>query len=267
MILPSPPDIAFKIFNFPIYWYGIIMALSIFISIITANKLYNVINPDLKHDTILEGAPIIIISGVLCARLYFCLLNPHHYLSNPLEILNIREGGLSVHGAIIGGIFSVIYLSRKYKVKFLNIMDSLSCATILGQAIGRWGNYFNSEAYGLPTASQKWGLYIAPDNRVSEYASYNLFHPAFLYESLLNLIAFCLLLFILNKFGRKYHGITFFSYLSVYSLIIFFIEQIRVDSALNIGTLPFAEFISLILFFVGIFGIIITCKRNKTVNM
>lgn len=263
MIFPAPNDIAFKIFGLSVYWYGILMAIAIFVAIMTANKLFNRINPQAKRDIILEQSPLIIIFGIICARLYFCLLNSHYYLSNPFEILNIRQGGLSVHGAILGGILSVIYISKKCKISFLSIMDSLSCSTILGQAIGRWGNYFNSEAYGLPVASQKWGVFIPQSHRVSEYANYNLFHPTFLYESVLDFLAFFVLLIILKKTGKNLKGITFFSYLLIYAIIRFFVEKIRVDSALNIGNLPFAELVSFILAFLGILGIAFIIYKNK----
>ena len=179
MIIPAPEDIAFYLFSIPIYWYGITMATAIFVAILCANYLFNKTNPNLKKDTILEYAPILIIAGILYARLYFCLLNAPHYLSNPFEILDIREGGLSIHGAILGGVASMIFIAKKSKTPLLNIVDAISCSTILGQAIGRWGNYFNSEAYGIPVASQNWGLFIPEAKRAIQYANYSLFHPTF----------------------------------------------------------------------------------------
>lgn len=278
MIIPAPNDVALSFSGFNIYWYGIIMAISMFVAIIAGNKLLNyklenvTLNLFQGHisdksrnkfgvtnykDLILSFAPVIIFFGILGARFYFCMLNPVHYLSNPLEILDIREGGLSIHGGIIGGILSVIIMSRKYNIPFLIILDCMSPATILGQAIGRWGNYFNSEAYGLPTANQNWGLFIPLQKRITEFSQYELFHPTFLYESILNFIAFFVLLFIWKKSKRK--GITFFSYLIIYALIRFFIEQIRIDSALNIGSMPIALVVSIILFVIGIVGLI-NCK-------
>lgn len=265
MIIPAPEDIAFNIFSIPIYWYGITMASAIFVAILCANYLFNKINPDLKKDIILEYAPILIISGILCARLYFCLLNAPHYLSNPFEILDIREGGLSIHGAIIGGVASMIFISKKSKTPLLNIIDAISCSTILGQAIGRWGNYFNSEAYGIPVASQKWGLFIPEARRITQYANYSLFHPTFLYESILDLVSFFILAFIYLKLGKKYRGLTFFAYLTIYSIIRFFIEQIRVDSAMNIASIPIAEIVSILLFLTGFVGILFIILKNKKI--
>ena len=164
MIIPSPPDIAFNLLGLPVYWYGVTMACAIFTSMVSGNILYNKVNFDFTKDVILEYAPLIIIFGILGARLYFCILNPHYYFTHPIEILDIRQGGLSIHGAIIGGVLSMIIASKRAKVPLMNIMDALSCSTILGQSIGRWGNYFNSEAYGLPVKVKHGGfLYLKPE--------------------------------------------------------------------------------------------------------
>ncbi len=262
-VIPAPEAISFTVFNIPIYWYGITMALAIFTSMVVGNKLYNLVNLQIRRDVIIEYAPLIIVTGIVCARLYFCLLNHNYYLSHLGEILDIRQGGLSIHGALIGGVASLIYVAKKCKISVMSILDAMGCATILGQSIGRWGNYFNSEAYGLPVKGQDWGLFVPESKRVFEYADFSLFHPAFLYESISDLFAFGLLLLILLKFGKRYRGLVLFSYLVIYSVIRFFIEQIRVDSALNLASIPVAELVSIVLFFVGILGILITLFKNK----
>ena len=236
------------------------MACAIFISLIFANKLLNSAHPELKKDIIIEFAPLIIIFGILFARLYFCLLNPHYYFTHPLEILDIREGGLSVHGAIIGGVISILFAVKKYRLNFFTIGDPIACATFLGQSLGRWGNYFNSEAYGLPVAGQNWGLFIPQSRRVSEFSNYEL-HPAFLYESVLDFLSFIVLFFIYKRFSQKYKGLVFFSYLILYSIIRFFIEKLRIDSALTLGVMPIAQVASLILFITGLIGICIILKK------
>ena len=261
MIIPAVPDVAFNIGSVSIYWYGIIMAIAILIAILTANKLCNILFN--KKDLAVEYAPLIIIFGILGARIYFCMLNPAHYLAHLPEILDIREGGLSIHGALIGGILALFYMAKKNKISFLSVLDCFGCGTILGQAIGRWGNYFNSEAYGLPTANQNWGLYIPQARRLAQYSDFSLFHPTFLYESVLNLLAFIILLFIFKKFANKYPEIAFFSYLIIYAIIRFFIEQIRIDSAMNIGAFPIAQIVSVILFLTGLTGIILCLKTHK----
>lgn len=263
IVIPAPNEVAFKVLNFPIYWYGIILAFAIFVGIITANKLFNGASDKNLKDVILSYAPLIIFAGILGARLYFCALNPGYYMLHPLEILDFREGGLSIHGAIIGGILSIVFISFKEKISFLQLIDPLACSIILAQAIGRWGNYFNSEAYGLPVASQNWGLFIPYSKRVDEFVNYRLFHPTFLYESLLDLTAFLLLFFIYKKFGKSIHGLTFFAYFVIYGLIRILIEGIRIDSALNIGSVPIAKIISLILVVVGVLGLFWVISNHK----
>ena len=267
MIITAPNDVAFNLFGLPIYWYGITMATAIFVAMISANIIYNRINKNLPKDVIIEYAPYIIFAGILGARLYFCFLNPHYYLvQHPLQILDIRQGGLSIHGAILGGVLSMTIIAKKLKIPVMSIVDALSCTTILGQAIGRWGNYFNSEAYGLPVASQKWGLFVPISKRVSIYSDYRLFHPTFLYESVLDLFGFGILLLIYLKFGKNFRGLPFFAYLMLYSVIRFFIEQIRVDSALNVASVPIAEIISICLFAIGFVGVLAIFIENYNLN-
>ncbi len=260
MIIPALEPVAFNLFNIPVYWYGICMAFAIFTAIIVANMLLNI---RFKKDVILSAAPVIIVAGIAGARLYFCLLNPTYYFSHPIEILDIRQGGLSIHGALIFGILSLLFVAKKYKIPFLNILDAMGTATILGQSIGRWGNYFNSEAYGLPVNGQNWGLFIPIERRVAQYSDFSLFHPTFLYESVLDFVGFLVLLFIYFKFGKKYSGLPFFAYLIIYSVIRFFIEQIRVDSALNVGSVPIALVISVVMFLIGILGMLSVLYINR----
>lgn len=261
-VIPAPNSISFNIFGFPIYWYGITMALAIFAAMIVANKLYNFTNKSSRKDIIIEFAPIIIISGIFGARLYFCLLNPSFYFAHPLEILDLRQGGLSIHGAILGGILSLVFIANRIKISLMSIMDSLSCATFLGQAIGRWGNYFNSEAYGIPVAGQNWGLFIPEARRVSQFADFSLFHPTFLYESVLDFCGFLVLVWLTAKYAKKYKGLVFFMYLILYAIIRFIIEQIRVDSALNVGIIPIAQIVSFVLFLIGLIGVFMIAKRR-----
>jgi len=261
-VIPAPNSIAFTVFSTPIYWYGITMALAIFVSAVTANKLCNHINTDWQKDFIISYAPILILIGLLGARLYFCLLNADYYLNNLLEILDFREGGLSIHGALISGILGIFLIAYYKKVSILKFLDVMSCSIILGQAIGRFGNYFNSEAYGLPVAGQNWGLFIPVKDRVPEFLQYSLYHPAFLYESVLDCLGFGILFFIYFRFGKRFTGLTFFTYLILYAVIRFVVEQIRVDSALNIGSIPIAQIISVVLFLVGIVGIVFVLNKR-----
>jgi phosphatidylglycerol:prolipoprotein diacylglycerol transferase len=264
MILPAPDPLAITILGLSIYWYGIIMAFAILSATLVGNSLFNKFSKTQAKDYIISIAPTLIISGILGARLYFCTLNYTYYFSHPLEILDIRQGGLSIHGALIFGIISLIISSNIKKVSILKVLDILSISAALGQSIGRWGNYFNSEAYGLPVKGQTWGLFIPLSKRYEQYANFSLFHPTFLYESVLDFSIFCILLYILLKSKSIKNGTIFCTYLIFYSIVRFFIEQIRIDSALNIGTIPIAEIISLLLFVIGIAGIIVVNLPKKS---
>ena len=264
MIIPAAEPVAFNLFGMPVYWYGVCLAAAIFLSILAGNAILNRQYPYYKKDVIIASAPIIIIAGIAGARLYFCLLNLPYYFTHPLDTIDIRQGGLSIHGALIFGIAAVIFTAKKNQIPVLRLLDAMGCATILGQAIGRWGNYFNSEAYGYPTSGQNWGLFIPESRRVVEYSNYSLFHPAFLYESLLDLLGFFILCFIYFKFGKKYSGLAFFVYLILYSVIRFCTEQIRIDSALNIGNIPIAQIISIVIFIFGVAGIAVLKYRKRS---
>jgi phosphatidylglycerol:prolipoprotein diacylglycerol transferase len=265
-VIPAPNSVAFSIFGIPIYKYGIVMALAIFVAMVLANYYYNISNSEEKSfrkDIIYEYAPLIIVAGILGARIYFCMLNPHYYLTHMLEILDIRQGGLSIHGAILGGGFGLWLVAKRTKTAFLAVIDTLSGSMFAGQAIGRWGNYFNSEAFGLPVAGQNWGLFIPEASRPVQYSEFSLFHPAFLYESCLDILGFAIMYVIVRRFGKTHKGMTFFTYLILYSLIRFFVEQIRVDSALNIGIVPVAQIVSVIMFVAGLCGVVYVLRKNR----
>ena len=248
MIINSPNDIAFSIVNFPVYWYGIIIAVAVLLGVFIAEH----VSKDLPKNFYIDNSPLIIFSGLLGARLYYCLLNADYYRYVPVHIFNLRGGGLSIHGMLIFGVLAVYLISRYYKISFLKVLDPLACAVPFSQAIGRWGNFFNGEAFGFPT-NGNWGLYIPLSNRPYQYASYELFHPAFFYESVLDLVVFFILLFVIKKSHKD--GTVFFLYLILYAVVRFLTEYIRVDSAFNIVGIPVAHFASLFLFIVGVFGL------------
>ncbi len=255
MIINAPSDIAFSVFDFPIYWYGIILAISIYLGFFLADYLSKYRN--IKSGFILENALLLIITGLLGARLYYCLLNFSYYVSRPIEVLDLRQGGLSIHGMLIAGAITLIFITKKYKIELFSLLDVSAVAVALSQAIGRWGNYFNSEAFGLPTYSD-WGLFVPLNRRPLDYVDNSLFHPTFLYESILNLLLFFILLFVLKKINKS--GIVFALYLIFYSIIRIFVEQIRIDSAFDLFGLPIAQVVSFVLLIVG--SIILFVRKN-----
>ena len=257
MIVQSPGEIAFYIFNFPVYSYGIILAFAVFLGVCTAEILAKKFS-DVPENFFVDNSPAVIITGIFGARLYYCIVNYPYYIHNPLEIFDIRQGGLSIHGMLIAGIITFYFLAKKYRVNLLRLLDVLACAVILAQSAGRWGNFFNSEAFGYPTGGN-WGVFIPVSQRPVEFLNYELFHPAFLYESFLDLVIFAVLIFILR---RTRAGCTFFWYLILYSVVRIFVEYFRIDSVLNIGGFPIAQVVSVLLIIAGVIGLkTVNCKR------
>lgn len=260
MILYPPSNVIFEIFGFEIYYYGIIMAISVLAGMLTCKFITSKFFE--KKDLIVINDLFfgIIISGFLGARLYYVIAAYDYFINNLNEIFDVRNGGMSIHGALLAGfIFTVSYLKIK-KISVLKYLDILTFGLIVGQVIGRWGNFFNSEAFGGPS-DFFIKLYVPPQFRPDEFFDCNFFHPTFLYESVLNLILFITLLLV---FKYKYcQGRIFMLYLIFYSVIRFFIEFIRVDSVLQIGNLQLAQIVSLIMFCFGITGLFILYSKNK----
>lgn len=265
MIFKSPGDVLFNIGSFPVYCYGVTLAIASFVGVLVAYKVFKTYNPKLDYDKIWDFAAYLLILGFLGARFYYCLLNPVYYFQNPLEILDFREGGLSIHGGIITGVISAIFLARKYKLPMLKLVDAFICGTALAQSIGRWGNFFNSEAFGYPT-NLPWKLYIPYSQRPDIYSGYEFFHPTFLYESLLDFGIFLVLILVMKRTSGRYSGLCLSLYLIMYAIVRFFVESFRIDSALNIFNIPVAQLMSLLLLVSGVVGLIIIKKNCKKVT-
>lgn len=257
MILQSPGETAFTIFGMSIYWYSVIMLVSVLTGVFIANKFTYKFN--LPNNFWIDNSPLLILCGILFARAYYCIVNYEYFFKYPAQILNIRGGGLSIHGVILGGIVYLIYLAKIKNVSFFNVADSISFVLPLCQSIGRWGNFFNSEAFGLPTESN-WGTYIPLGNRPTEYINFEYFHPTFLYESILDFIVFIILAVLVKKEPKS--GTIFLVYLILYSAIRIAIEQIRIDSVLYINGIPFVQIISALIMASAITILIIRKRYN-----
>ncbi|MHB8170689.1 MAG: prolipoprotein diacylglyceryl transferase [Thermincolia bacterium] len=229
--------VAFSIGPVEVRWYGLLMALSLLVGVFLAQReaKRRGMDPDKILDLVIIGAPL----SWLGARLYYVIFNWDQYSQNPLEIFMIWHGGLAIHGGIITAILFGIWFARKHKLNFWLLGDVVAPSFVLGQAIGRWGNYFNQEAYGYET-NLPWAMYIDGAYR----------HPTFLYESVWNLGVFFFLLWLRTKdISRK--GIIFLSWLSFYSVGRFFVEGFRTDS-LMLGPFRAAQIVSIIIFVVSI---------------
>ncbi len=264
---PSPILAAFGPIHF--YWYGLFIISGI-LSALTVSlylaKLYNI-----KSDIIIDLAFWLIVGGIVGARVYEIFLELPYYLANPLSMLKVWQGGLAIHGAIIGGLISLWLFVKKYSLDFWQLAGVLSTSLPLGQAIGRWGNYFNQELFGLPT-NLPWGIPINPINRPWQYANYEYFHPTFLYESIGNLLIFLILfalhyLFIKkNKINNAFYFILFTLYFLLYSCLRFSLEFIRLDATPVIFGLRFPQLVSLLAVIAFIFYFILIIWRKINHN-
>lgn len=257
----SPGEVAFHIGSIPVYYYGITMAMAIFAGVCIARLIMGKFYPELNHEIIYDISPVIIICAIIFARLYYCLLCYGYYSKHLLEIFELWHGGLSIHGGLIGGLIGGIVYSKRHKLPILKLCDIFAYGLCVGQAIGRWGNFFNSEAYGRP-AYYFLKLYIPIDKRPLAYMQYNYFHPTFLYESILDVCIFLILFFVIRKLVKNADGIVFFSYLILYSIVRIIIEQIRIDSVLNVFGVPIAQLISVIIILISVISILVIFKRK-----
>ena len=238
----SPSQIICTIFGLHIYWYGVILASAIAIGTLFSDWLGTKYF-GFKKDTIIDLAPYLIIFGIIGARLYYCVLDYDFYLRFPTEIAAIRHGGISIHGAILGGILGAYIFSKRHNISFFKLCDCTSIGLALAQSIGRWGNFFNSEAYGGPT-NLPWKLYIAPEYRQIPFLDNEFFHPAFLYESILDFIIFVILVYLVKKQKTKKDGNLALIYLILYSFARIIVETCRIDSVRYIFGVPVAIFVS-----------------------
>ncbi|MDD3236789.1 MAG: prolipoprotein diacylglyceryl transferase [Candidatus Gastranaerophilales bacterium] len=258
----SPGVVAFSVFNYPIHWYGIIMALSILTGLYVISLIRRKFYASVPADFVLDLAFYVILGGVLGARIYYVLADYAYYSKFPMDALAIWHGGLSIHGAIIGGITVAAIVVKRYKQNFLQVADLLVYGLVVGQIIGRWGNFFNSEAFGLP-CSLPWKLFIPKESRPVEFYNVDFFHPTFLYESLISIFIFFILFFVVRKLAKGKDGVIFFSYMMMYGVSRIFVESIRIDSVLNLMGLPIAVWVSVLFLIIGAVGVSTICKQSE----
>lgn len=260
MISPSSPVIL-NIGSFPLRYYSVFMFGAILsgflLSCLVAKKYYK----NVSVDRIWDIFPIIVVCAVLGARFYYVALDWAYYSKHLSEIFAFQQGGLSIHGALLGGFCGGLYCVKKYKLSLWAYADVFSYGLLLGQAVGRFGNYFNIEAFGLPCAfSDLICLYVPQYKRPVEYFDVAFFHPTFLYEALWNIFALLILFFVVRKLAKNVSGIVFFAYLGIYSFGRLMIEHVRLDSVLNVGQWHAAEIVSIFIIF---FSIVMIFWRRK----
>ena len=275
--LPQP--LALQIGPLVIHWYGVFMVLALlaglFVSIKIA-RLYGV-----AKAVIYDIFFYLTIAGFFGARLFYILYNPVYFWRNPLDIFKIWQGGVAIHGALLFGLITLMWFAWRrpsieteqclvsaVKHKFWLLAAIITPGLALGQAIGRFGNYFNQELFGLPT-SAPWGIPIALINRPAGFESFSYFHPAFLYESIGSLMIFGILFWwhwLIIKKGSKLSDsncqLIAFSYLLLYSFLRFLIEFLRIDpTAGSIGGARATQVLSLVMM-LGVTGYLIFLRRH-----
>lgn len=226
--LPAPILISFG--SVRIYWYGLFIVFGVLAALTVALKMSKKFN--LSANKIFDLSFWMIIAGIVGARIYHVFLEWPYYSHNLSGIIKIWEGGIAIHGAIIGGLLILLYSAWKEKINFWILAAIYAPSLALGQAIGRWGNYFNQELFGKPT-DLPWGIPIDLMNRPIRYISAEYFHPTFLYESLGDLAIFAILLILISRFLKNKwanYKIIFLSYLILYSILRFGMEFLRTDT-------------------------------------
>ena len=242
--MPSPSDpIAFSLFGLDVRWYALLMLAGVVAGVFLTRELADRVGLD--PEWVIDATPWVVLFSIAGARLYYVALRANYFVSNPVDAINIRLGGLSFHGALIAGTIAFAVLCRRADQPFLRWTDAVVPGVALAQAIGRWGNWANQEAFGTPTTAPL-GLWIDPDRRPAEFAGVERFHPTFLYESIFNLANAALLSWVALRLpgsGRLRHGDVLALYLINYGAARFLIERLRTDS-LYLGPLPAAYWLS-----------------------
>ena len=246
-----------------IYWYGVIIATGAAIGLWLAMKEAERLgwNKDLLIDFLIYAVPI----AIIFARIYYVTFEWERYSDGPLwKVIAIWEGGIAIHGAVIGGVVTAIVFSRVRKIPFWQLADIVAPSLILGQAIGRWGNFMNQEAHGGPIPEGSVLYDILPDFILQQMTIDGVtYQPTFLYESLWNILIFVLLIYMRRQWN-PIRGEIFLTYAIMYSIGRFFIEGMRTDSLYIVGDLRTAQIVSILTI---IIGLILIFYRRKTTTV
>lgn len=229
MIGTPPGRIAFTVGSLEISWYGLLATIALAAAYSVAYALWKRGKDSTANTRDFDRtALIVLITGVIGARALFVLYHFDYFVNAPSEIIAFWHGGWVWHGGLIGGAIALFFCAGKSAKNFLLLADLFAPALALAQSIGRWGNYFNQEAYGLPTSAW-WGIPIDPANRVAGFEATSTFHPTFLYESVADIALFAFLLALSLRKNTLAPGVIAAIYLIIYSAIRFGIEFFRID--------------------------------------
>ena len=250
------PEVFPMLDNVHIRWYGVIIAVGMLLAL--AYAYFSAERFNVNRNKLIDCVLIGIVTGIIGARLYYVLFELDRYIKDPVSIFMINEGGLAIYGGIIGGLLGGCITAKILKQKIMPILDVAVLGFLIGQGIGRWGNFMNQEAYGAPT-DLPWGM-------VSENTHMQAVHPCFLYESLWCLLGFVLIHFLSKKF-QKYSGQVFYFYLVWYGFERMIVEGLRTDSLylpFEIFGMPIrvSQVLSALILIFGIVMLIINRKKE-----
>ena len=244
--IPSPAHGIFHLGPLPLHAYGLMLAIGVVVAVRLAEPraVARGFEPGLIGDIALK----VVIGGVIGARVYH-LFTGYDWSKGFLGIFKIWEGGLSIWGAVLGGMIPLVWIARRRRLDAVLLMDAIGPCVAVAQAIGRWGNWFNQELFGRPT-NLPWALEIDAAHRPAGYEHYATFHPTFLYESI-----WCLCIFFvitaLERRGRMRRGQSVSLYVAMYCFERFFMELLRIDDATKLFGMRFNALLSAVLFVVG----------------
>lgn len=251
--------VAITIGSWSIYWYGVIMGLAILAAYVVFNQEAKLkgIDSDTSFDLLFWA----VVVGLIGARLYYVFFSLDQYLSNPIKIFFVWEGGLAIYGGVLAGIGSLYYLTNKYDLEFISLLDIAAPALMIGQSIGRWGNFMNQEAHGGPVSRSFLETLALPEFIIEQMNIEGIYyHPTFLYESLWNLLGFIIILFLRRKKNLLLKGEVLAYYMIWYGSGRFWIEGLRTDS-LYLGPIRISQLISLLLIILGLY-LVVSRRRN-----
>ena len=245
----------------PIYWYGFLIMLGAVIALIVAQKEGKRLGLD--KDFFIDLLVFAIPAAIIGARLYYVIFEWERYNSF-IDIIDIRQGGLAIHGALFAAIITAYIYSKVKNVSFWKIADIAAPSLLIGQMLGRWGNFMNQEAYGGPISEAAYNNFLQyiPDWIMNQMCINGVYHhPTFLYESVWNLLGLILLLYLRYKINPR-RGVIFLSYLIWYSFGRFFIEGLRTDSLYIVGNLRTAQLVSVLLILISAYLIYYRKKKG-----
>lgn len=252
------PPAYLSLFGFRIYFYGIAIALGFLLAVLYCFRRCKSFG--FKADTIIDMLLCGVPSAVVCSRLYYCAFQWSYYSQNPIKILDIRDGGLAIYGGVIGAVVAVWIFAQVRKIPTGALLDVGSFGLLIGQAVGRWGNFFNREVFGVPTnLPWRMGL-IDPDTGATQYV-----HPLFLYESLWNILGFLLLHIFSKKVKKRFDGEYILLYVIWYGAGRAMLESIRASvDILYLGSIPISQLVGALSAFLAAVLLVVNLVRHRS---